>query len=73
MKAKAFLFDLNGTIIDDMQYHVSAWQGIVNELGGKISTERMREECYGKNAELPERICLESVSLYRQPNYTSDP
>ena len=30
IKAKAFLFDLNGTVIDDMHYHVVAWQNILN-------------------------------------------
>jgi len=53
---KAFLFDLNGTMIDDMQYHIVAWHRILNELGANISLERMREECYGKNHELLERI-----------------
>lgn len=56
MKTKAFLFDLNGTMIDDMHYHVSAWHGILNNLGASISMEQMKEECYGKNAELLERI-----------------
>lgn len=54
--AKAFLFDLNGTMIDDMNYHVTAWHRILNSLGANISTERMKEECYGKNNELIERI-----------------
>lgn len=53
---KAFLFDLNGTMIDDMQYHIKAWHGILNELGANISMERMKEECYGKNGELLERM-----------------
>jgi beta-phosphoglucomutase family hydrolase len=53
---KAFLFDLNGTMIDDMQYHIKAWHGILNELGANISMERMKEECYGKNDELLERM-----------------
>jgi beta-phosphoglucomutase len=53
---KAFLFDLNGTMIDDMQYHIGAWHRILNELGANISLERMKEECYGKNHELLERI-----------------
>ena len=52
----AFLFDLNGTMINDMPYHVSAWYRILNELGTKISMERTKEECYGKNHELLERI-----------------
>lgn len=56
MKYKAFVFDLNGTMIDDMPYHISAWHRISNELGADISMERMKEECYGKNQEVLERI-----------------
>jgi beta-phosphoglucomutase family hydrolase len=53
---KAYLFDLNGTMIDDMQYHIKAWHRILNELGANISLERMRDECYGKNNELLDRM-----------------
>ncbi len=50
-----FLFDLNGTMINDMHYHIKAWHGILNSLGAKISMEQVKEECYGKNEELLER------------------
>lgn len=53
---KAFLFDMNGTMINDMQYHISAWHRILNEFGAGISMGKMRQECYGKNHELIERI-----------------
>jgi beta-phosphoglucomutase len=53
---KAFLFDLNGTMIDDMGYHIKAWHTILNNLGAEISMERTKQECYGKNHELLERI-----------------
>lgn len=53
---KAFLFDMNGTMIDDMHYHIKAWHRILNELGASISLERMKKECYGKNHELLERM-----------------
>lgn len=43
-------------MIDDMPYHIRAWHGILNSLGANISMERMKEECYGKNHELLERI-----------------
>lgn len=56
MNTPAFLFDLNGTMVDDMQYHISAWYEILNGLGAGISMERTKEECYGKNHELLERI-----------------
>ena len=53
---KAFLFDLNGTMIDDMEYHIKAWHRILNELGANLDIERVKAECYGKNHELLERI-----------------
>jgi beta-phosphoglucomutase len=53
---KAFLFDMNGTMIDDMDYHIIAWHRILNELDAGISLERMKAECYGKNDELLERM-----------------
>jgi HAD superfamily hydrolase (TIGR01509 family) len=53
---KAFLFDLNGTMIDDMEYHIIAWHDILNDLGADISYEKAKAECYGKNHELLERI-----------------
>jgi beta-phosphoglucomutase len=53
---KALLFDMNGTMIDDMPYHIKAWYRILNELGAEISMERTKQECYGKNHELLERV-----------------
>lgn len=55
-KYSTFIFDLNGTMIDDMQYHIKAWHRILNELGANISMEQMKIECYGKNHELLERM-----------------
>lgn len=53
---KAFLFDLNGTMIDDMNYHIKAWHGILTGLGASLTLEQMKAECYGKNGELLDRI-----------------
>jgi beta-phosphoglucomutase family hydrolase len=54
---KAFLFDLNGTMIDDMQFHVKAWYRILNEdLGANMSYEEVKSHMYGKNAELLIRV-----------------
>jgi beta-phosphoglucomutase len=53
---KAFLFDLNGTMIDDMSYHIHAWHRIFNQLGHPVSLERAKVECYGKNQEVLERV-----------------
>ncbi|MFM9907814.1 MAG: HAD family hydrolase [Chitinophagaceae bacterium] len=56
MNDRAFLFDLNGTMVDDMSYHINAWHRIFNELGAAFSLERTKQECYGKNHEILERI-----------------
>lgn len=54
---KAFLFDLNGTMIDDMDFHNRAWHGILTEdLGMEISMEETKHQMYGKNSELLERV-----------------
>lgn len=53
---KAFLFDLNGTMIDDMEYHVKAWHRIFNSLGAYITMEEMKSQSYGKNPEVIERV-----------------
>ncbi|WP_316829925.1 HAD family phosphatase [Pedobacter aquatilis] len=57
IKPRAFIFDLNGTMIDDMAYHTIAWHSIITEdLGEKISYEAVKQEMYGKNHEVVERI-----------------
>lgn len=57
MKPAAFLFDMNGTMIDDMHYHQKAWYDIfTKELGSDISEEAAKHEMYGKNSEVLERV-----------------
>ncbi|MGI4021946.1 MAG: HAD family hydrolase [Janthinobacterium lividum] len=54
---KAFLFDLNGTMVDDMEYHGKAWFDILNnDLNAGLSWEQVKKEMYGKNPELLERV-----------------
>jgi beta-phosphoglucomutase len=54
---KALVFDLNGTMIDDMPYHVKAWGDIINnELGAGLTVEELTVQMYGKNEEVLTRI-----------------
>ena len=53
---KALLFDLNGTMINDMDYHIRAWHTILNDLGAGLNYEETKLQCYGKNHELLERV-----------------
>lgn len=54
---KAFLFDMNGTMINDMQYHEEAWHDILNnEIGHSITIQETKKHMYGKNEELFVRL-----------------
>ncbi len=57
IQPRAFLFDLNGTLIDDMDYHGKAWYNILNnDLHAGLSKEEVKENMYGKNEEVLTRI-----------------
>jgi len=57
VKPNAFIFDLNGTMIDDMEYHIKAWHALVNgPLGGSMAREDVKGHMYGKNSEVLIRI-----------------
>jgi beta-phosphoglucomutase len=76
---KAFIFDLNGTMIDDMTYHTKAWQTLLNdELGGNFTWDDVKPQMYGKNPEVlvrmfgPERFTLDEMnrlSLEKEKKY----
>ncbi len=56
-KNKAFIFDMNGTLIDDMSYHIDVWHDFLNkDLGAELSYEVVKSHMYGKNDEIIERI-----------------
>lgn len=79
---KAFIFDLNGTMIDDMAYHTSAWLRLLNdELGGNFTWEEVKKEMYGKNPEVLVRIFgpgrftaekIDSLSIAKEKRYQSE-
>ena len=43
MNKKAFIFDLDGVIVDTAKYHYLAWQKIANELGIEFTPEHNEE------------------------------
>lgn len=54
---KGFIFDLNGTMIDDMDYHIDAWHDVLNnDLGASLTREQVKMETYGKGEEMLERV-----------------
>ncbi|AGA78478.1 HAD family hydrolase [Echinicola vietnamensis] len=56
-KDLTFIFDMNGTMIDDMHFHTKAWHQLFNEdLGANLSWEEVKVEMYGKNPEVLDRV-----------------
>ena len=54
---RAFIFDLNGTMIHDMEYHTRAWQHLFNnDLGADFTWEQVKHQMYGKNPEVLVRM-----------------
>lgn len=81
-KPKAIIFDLNGTMIDDMKYHTLAWHSIMNEdLGANLTYDTVKKEMYGKNHEVLERVFgkhkfsveeVEKLSFDKEKRYQED-
>ncbi len=57
MGRKSFLFDLNGTMINDMEFHIEVWHDVLNnDLNAKLTREEVRSHMYGRNQELLVRV-----------------
>lgn len=54
---RAFIFDMNGTMINDMHYHEQAWYHVlVHQLKAPLTIEQVRQQIYGTSTEMFERI-----------------
>ncbi len=79
---KAFIFDLNGTMVNDMPYHTRAWFNLLNkDLGGNFTWEEVKRQMYGKNPEVlvrmfgPGRFTAEEmarISVEKELKYQKD-
>ncbi|MCC3153164.1 HAD family phosphatase [Hymenobacter sp. BT770] len=79
---KAFIFDLNGTMIHDMEYHTRAWQYLFNnDLGGQFTWDEVKPQMYGKNQEVlvrmfgPDRFSaaeMDRLSLEKERRYQQE-
>jgi beta-phosphoglucomutase family hydrolase len=54
---KALIFDMNGTMINDMHYHQMAWYDVlVNQLKAPLTFEDVRHQIYGTADEMFARV-----------------
>jgi len=59
----ALLFDMDGTLIDNMGIHHETWRDLLRTLGHDWSIEEVRERVWGKNEEIFERLFPGQYSL----------
>lgn len=52
----AFLFDMDGTMMDNMIYHLQAWEKVISEEGSKLKGSDVSKQLYGKNTEILGRL-----------------
>jgi HAD superfamily hydrolase (TIGR01509 family) len=53
---KGIIFDMDGTMVDNMMVHHRAWQRKLAELGLDLSIDEVKEKIHGINEEILERI-----------------
>ncbi len=53
---KGFIFDMDGTMVDNMMTHHRAWQIKLRELGLDMPLEEVHRTIHGKNEEIIERL-----------------
>jgi len=81
-RPNALIFDLNGTMINDMPFHLTAWFHTLNdELNANLSWEEVRSHMYGKNEELLDRVFgkghfskaqADQISLEKEKRYQQE-
>ena len=52
----ALIFDMDGTMVDNMMVHHLAWQKKLAELGLNLTLDEVIATCYGKNDEILQRL-----------------
>lgn len=58
----AFIFDMDGTMIDNIQFHLQAWQDFLSSQGIAITAAELDRQNHGTIGEVLRRICGEHLS-----------
>lgn len=53
---RGFIFDMDGTMVDNMMVHHRAWQRKLAALGLELTLEEVRQSIHGINEEIIERL-----------------
>jgi beta-phosphoglucomutase len=59
---RGVVFDMNGTLVDDIRYHFIAWRALAEELGQEMTEERFQSFNGLKNADIFPKLLGREVS-----------
>lgn len=69
---KGVIFDLDGTMVDNMMVHHRAWQRKLKELGLDLTLEEVREQIHGINEEILKRLFGERFTDEQRSQYATE-
>ena len=69
---KSVIFDMDGTMIDNMMVHHRAWQQKLAEMGIEWSLEEVHQKVHGVNVELLERLWPGKWSLEERQKISAE-
>ncbi len=69
---KGVIFDMDGTMIDNMLIHHQAWQKKLSELGMELNLQEVKESIHGVNEEILTRLFGDRLSKVERKFHADD-
>jgi HAD superfamily hydrolase (TIGR01509 family) len=69
---KGIIFDLDGTMVDNMMIHHRAWQRKLKELGMDLSLPEVMQKVHGVNEEILERLFGDRFTSEERKRYSKE-
>lgn len=67
---KAVIFDMDGTMVDNMMVHHRAWQQHLRKLGLELNMDEVMQKVHGINEEIIERLMPGKFTLEQRRSYS---
>lgn len=67
---RGIIFDMDGTMVDNMMIHHRAWQAKLRELGLDLSIEEVMKKVHGINEEILERLFGDALTPEQRKQFS---
>src|SRR4029079_7194563 len=69
---KAFIFDMDGTIVNNTPYHTKAWLQFLNKYSIAIKEEELHAKIFGASEEIMPRFFGEDLSPEKNTSLSNE-